>query len=127
GADPDDDCAFVDNSKCPTLSALNPTQMTGGFATRFSWGVRGLVELQYPNFIRPRVTLRPQLLFFYDVNGISGFPAQNYVEGNAWLLPGLRFEIGDELGVFVQYQHFRGKHNPLRDRDHVNLAITYDF
>lgn len=126
GVPEDNTCPFVDNDRCATLT-FNPTQQRDGFATRFSWGVRSLVQLQYPNFIRPGITLRPEVIVFYDVNGISGFPAQNFVEGNLWLQPGLRFEFGDDLSAFIQYQHFRGSRNLLRDRDHINLAINYDF
>jgi hypothetical protein len=106
---------------------INPTQQTDGFVTRFSWGVRGLIQAQYANVFRPGITLRPTLIFFADINGIAPSPAQNYVEGNRWLLPGLEFQFGQNFGGILQYQYFAGSRNLLRDRDNLSLTLNYSF
>lgn len=110
-----------------TTLRLNPTQQTTGFATRFSWGVRSLAQLNYSNVWNSGITLKPTLLWFEDINGISPFPMQNYVKGNRWITGGLQYLIGQNFEGTVMYMYFDGARNPLRDRDNVQLSVSYTF
>ncbi len=107
--------------------SFNPTQQTDGFGTDFSWGVRTLVQLEYPNVFNTGLNLKPTLIGFYDVEGITPFPIQNYIEGNLWLIPGVYMDYGENITGSVIYQHFAGDDNQLRDRDSIAAEITYSF
>ncbi len=111
----------------PIGFTFNPTQQTDGFGTDFSWGMRTLIQLDYPNIWDSGVNLKPTLIGFYDVEGITPFPIQNFVEDNLWLIPGVYVEYGDSITGSVIYQHFAGENNQLRDRDSIAMEVTYSF
>lgn len=106
---------------------FNPTQQTGGFADDFSWGLRALTQLEYPNVWGTSINIKPTLIGFWDVQGTSPFPIVNYVEGNLWLIPGMFANYGDSWSGSVFYQHFAGPNNQLRDRDSIAIEVTYSF
>lgn len=111
----------------PVTFAFNPTQQTDGFGEDFAWGIRTLVQMDYPNVFDTGLNVKPTLVGFYDVEGIAPFPIQNYVEGNTWLIPGIFLEYGQHLTGSILYQHFSGENNQLRDRDSILMEVTYSF
>lgn len=106
---------------------FNPTQQTDGFADDFSWGLRALTQLEYPNVWSTGINLKPTLIGFWDVQGTSPFPVVNYVEGNLWLIPGMFADYGEHWSGSLFYQHFAGENNQLRDRDSIAIELTYSF
>lgn len=128
---PGADCSgFPDGTNCasPTVTArVNPTQQKHGFADDFSCGVRFLIQANYSNFLNSGINVKPTLLVFRDLYGIAPFPAQNYVEGNLWMIPGFQFEIGQSLNGTLLYQIYDGRDQPLQDRDNVSFSLTYSF
>ncbi|HUR39675.1 MAG TPA: DUF1302 family protein, partial [Verrucomicrobiae bacterium] len=106
---------------------INPTQQTEGFADEFSWGLRSLIQLNYSNLFDVGLTVKPTLLAFWDVEGISPSPMQNYVEGSRWLVPSLFFEYGSAITGTLIYQYFGGSRNALSDRDNITASLSYAF
>lgn len=111
----------------PTTLRLNPTQQTSGFVTDFSWGVRGLVQLNYSQVFGSNVTIKPTMIWFEDVRGIAPFPAQNYTKGNRWVTSGIQYQIGQNLEGTILYMHFDGAKNALQDRDNIQVSLSYSF
>lgn len=106
---------------------INPTQQTQGFADEFSWGLRSLIQLNYSNLFDIGLTVKPTVLAFWDVDGISPSPMQNYVEGSRWIVPALFFEYDAAITGTLIYQYFAGSRNALADRDNLTASITYAF
>ena len=111
----------------PVPFSFNPTQMTEGFGEDLSYGMRTLIQLDYPNIFNSGINLKPTFIGFYDISGISPFPVANFVEKNLWLIPGVYVEYGENITGSVIYQHFSGENNPLRDRDSIAMEVTYSF
>ena len=128
---PGADCTgFAPGTNCSTpqvTARINPTQQTDGFADDFSAGLRMLVQFSYSNLFNSGVTIKPTLLWFEDIYGIAPFPAQNYVEGNRWMIPGIQFEIGQAFNGTLLYQYFDGPDQVLQDRDNLSVSLTYNF
>lgn len=128
---PGADCTgFAAGTDCATATVtarINPTQQTDGFADDFSAGLRALFQLEYTNLWNSGINLKPTLVWMEDVYGIAPFPAQNYVEGNRWVIPGFQWEYGVEFSGTLLYQHFAGDDNPLRDRDNLSVSVAYSF
>lgn len=111
----------------PTRVTLNPTQQRDGFADRFSWGLRTLIRATYNDVWGLGINLEPTVIAFADIDGIAPFPAQNYVEDNIFIVPGVFFEIGQSWSGTLLYQYLDGERNLLRDRDNVSFSVTYSF
>lgn len=110
-----------------TTLRLNPTAQTDGFAEDFAWGLRGLFQMTYNNVFDLGLIVRPTVIWFEDVQGTSPFPMQNYVEGNRWITSSLLFEYRQNIEASLSYMHFAGANNVLRDRDNVQLSLSYSF
>lgn len=106
---------------------INPTQMTEGFADDFSWGMRTLIQATYNDLWGLGINLLPTVIAFADIEGIAPFPAQNYIEDNILIVPGLFFEIGQDWAGTILYQYHDGERNLLRDRDNISLSLSYSF
>ncbi len=128
---PGADCTgFAPGTACNTAAVttrINPTQQTSDFADDFAMGLRMLLQFKYSNVMNSGVNINPILLWFEDVYGIAPFPAQNYVEGNRWMIPGIQFEIGQAFNGTLLYQYFDGADNQLQDRDNLSVSLTYNF
>ncbi|MGQ0698511.1 MAG: DUF1302 domain-containing protein [Panacagrimonas sp.] len=128
---PGADCTgFPDGTACRTAAVtarVNPTQQTDDFADDFAMGLRMLLQFNYSNFMNSGINVKPTLLWFEDVYGIAPFPAQNYVEGNRWMIPGIQFEIGQAFNGTLLYQYYDGADNALQDRDNLSVSLTYNF
>ncbi|MCI0353955.1 MAG: DUF1302 domain-containing protein, partial [Acidobacteria bacterium] len=128
---PGSDCTgFPAGTNCNSAQVtarINPTQMTEGFADDFSWGVRSLVQFNYANVWDLGLTLKPSILLMEDIKGISPSPAQNYVEGNRWVVFGTFAEYGEDWSGNLLFNHYAGKDNLLADRDSVLFSVAYSF
>ena len=101
--------------------------MTEGFADRFSWGLRTLIRATYNDVFGWGINVEPTIIAFADIEGIAPFPAQNYVEDNLFIVPGLFFEIGQSWSGTLLYQYLDGENNLLRDRDNISFSLSYSF
>ncbi|MGH8247572.1 MAG: DUF1302 family protein, partial [Gammaproteobacteria bacterium] len=128
---PGSDCtgfpAGTDCTSARVTARINPTQMTEGFADDFSWGMRGLVQFNYANVLDLGVTLKPSILLMEDISGIAPSPAQNYVEGNRWIVFGTFVEYGNDWSGSLLFNHYAGDGNLLADRDSVLFGVNYTF
>ncbi|MGQ0503292.1 MAG: DUF1302 domain-containing protein [Panacagrimonas sp.] len=128
---PGADCSgFAPGTACNTAAVtarINPTQQKDGFADDFAMGLRMLLQFNYSNFMNSGINIKPTLLWFEDVYGIAPFPAQNYVQGNRWMVPGFQFEIGQSFNGTLLYQYYDGKDNMIQDRDNLSVSLTYNF
>ena len=128
---PGSDCTgFAPGTNCndPHVTArINPTQMTEGWADDFAWGVRGLVQFNYANVWDTGMTLKPSILWMEDIDGIATSPAQNYIEGNRWIVFGTFVEYGNDWSGSLLFNHFAGDGNLLADRDSVLFGVNYSF
>lgn len=111
----------------PTTLRLSPTAQTGGFATRYAWGLRGFAQTSYSNVLGADLIVKPTLLWFEDLGGIAPFPAQNYVSGNRFVAFGAFIEFSQQAGASLFYQYFDGRRNTLQDRDNLQLGFTWEF
>ena len=89
--------------------------------------MRTLIRATYNDVFGWGINLEPTIIGFYDVKGIAPSPAQNYVEDNALVVPGVFFEIGQSWNGTVLYQYHSGDRNLLRDRDNVSVSLAYSF
>ncbi|MGH8528600.1 MAG: DUF1302 domain-containing protein [Nevskiales bacterium] len=106
---------------------INPTQMKEGWAEDFAWGLRSLVMFNYSNVWDSGITLKPTILWSEDIKGIAPSPAQNYVEGNRWIVLGSFVEYGEDWSGNILFNHFAGERNLLADRDSVFFSVAYSF
>ncbi len=109
---------------------LNPFQNAGnGFPTRFAWGYKVAAIWSYDNLWLDGLRLRPQVILFHDVSGITPGLGGNYQQGRKIALAGLNFNFRNTWSFSVdQFIFFGGGDgNRLRDRDFVNVAIAYQF
>ncbi len=106
---------------------LNPHQQKEGFADDFAWGLRALIRATYNDVFGWGINLEPTVIAFADLGGIAPFPAQNYVEDNLLIVPGLFFEIGQSWSGTILYQYHDGERNLLRDRDNISFSVAYNF
>ena len=111
----------------PDARRLNPTQQTGGFADDFAWGYRMIARGEY-NDIWQFSSIKPQLIWTHDVDGIAPLPAQNFVEGNrSWVLA-FDFELGQAFNFQTFWQGFTGgRYNTRKDRDVAGFVAAYNF
>lgn len=107
---------------------LNPTRQTGGFATEYSWGLRSITRLEYNDVILGW-TLFPTVIAAWDVDGISPYPLQNFVEGRKEFTAGTEVQFTQALSARVLYQWFTGggRDNTRKDRDNASLSLSYAF
>lgn len=54
------------------------------------------------------------MLWFEDIYGTTIFPAQNYVEGNRWMVGGFQYEIGQAFNGTLLYQYSTARTTPRR-------------
>ena len=113
----------------PDSRRLNPHQQTDGFADRFAWGYRMLIQPEY-NGIWRDINFKPQLIWVHDIKGTVPFPISNFIEGSKQMILGLDFELSQQWSTRIQYQGFygsRGNHNYLVDRDNLGFSVAYSF
>ena len=112
----------------PDSLRINPTQQQEGAATSFSWGYRLAIRGQYSNAIG-NICLRPTLILFHDLGGISPATIDNYVADRKIINMQLDAELTQSLGAGMQYQWFTGagRLNLRSDRDNFTMHVRYTF
>ncbi|HWU68504.1 MAG TPA: DUF1302 domain-containing protein [Stenotrophobium sp.] len=112
----------------PDTHTFNPTQQNDGFATRFAWGLRSIVQMEYDN-VMFGWNLKPQFIFSHDMTGIAPFPNQNFVQGTSQVIAGTDINVTQNLSGHVQYQWYfgGGRNNALIDRDNAAISVSYSF
>lgn len=109
---------------------LNPFQQNGkGFPTSFAWGYKGAAIWSYDNIFMDGLRLRPQVILFHDVKGITPGLGGNFQEGRKIGLLGVNFNYRNRFSFSIdQFLFFGGGDgNRLSDRDFVNVAVAYQF
>lgn len=107
--------------------ASNPAYCTqDGYFTSNAWGVRGQVEMEFPNAVAG-VNLKPRVFYSRDVKGWSADGVFN--EGRQAISLGLKAEYLRKYTVDLSYTRYN--HNAtfdsLHDRDFIGLAISAAF
>jgi len=113
-----------------TAIARQPaTEAMTGFADPFSWGYRLAVRGEINNAMGTSIQLLPTIAFNHDVNGTSPTPISNYVEHKKALSLGVGANYLNKWLVNVGYttNWGGGKYNVLRDRDFVQLTVSYAY
>ena len=112
----------------PDSRRINPTQMTTGFGSAFSWGYRSLLRATY-NDLPFGITLNPALIWLHDIRGTSPAPIANFVQGRRTLIGNLTAEFKNDWTAGINYQVFdgAGTRNRLSDRDNVSAYIAKVF
>lgn len=109
---------------------LNPFQNNAdGFPTKVAWGYKGAAIWSYDNILMDGLRLRPQVILFHDVDGITPGLGGNFQQGRKIGLVGVNFNYRNRFSFTVdQFVFFGGGDgNRLRDRDFVNVAFSYRF
>lgn len=115
----------------PYQLRFNNTQQTTGFATAFSWGYNVVAIIRYENVL-PGVTIKEQIIWQHDINGIEPGPGQSvvgFVEGQMSLSANTAFRVGSHWTYIVGFTLFFGNetHNYYADRDFFQMGIEYRF
>ncbi|MGH8540900.1 MAG: DUF1302 domain-containing protein [Stenotrophobium sp.] len=117
-----------DGTVQPDTSHFTPTYQSDGFATRFSWGVRSIIQMEYDN-VMFGWSLKPQFLLLHDFHGIAPSPMQNFIQDTSQVVAGTDINFSQSLTGHVQYQWFfgGGRNNNLIDRANTSVNIAYSF
>ena len=112
----------------PDTRHFNPTQQNTGFATRFSWGLRSIIQMEY-NDVVFGWSLKPQIILAHDMTGTAPSPNQNFVQGRSQAIVGTDVNFSQSLTGHIQYEWYwgAGRRNSLIDRDNVALSLGYSF
>lgn len=105
------------------LDAVN-YQYLDAFAWGYTLNVSGLIKN-----LRPNLDLMPGLTFRQDVSGTSPALNENFIQGRKSATLELGARYGQRLAGKLSYITFWGarKDNPLIDRDHLALNLSYSF
>lgn len=112
----------------PYPTTLNPHQQTTGFATPFSWGVRGITRMEY-NDVVFGWNFMPQIQLAWDISGIAPAPFGSFVEGRKEISAGTDINFTQAFSTRMIYQWFTGGglDNTRKDRDNFAISVTYNF
>ena len=112
----------------PDTRHFNPTQQNTGFATKFSWGLRSIIQMEY-NDVVFGWAFKPQFILAHDMTGTAPSPNQNFVQGRSQVIAGTDILFNQSLSAHVQYEWYfgAGRRNSLIDRDNVSLSVGYNF
>lgn len=122
---PNDNLSAMDN--CLTINTVGGCN-TEGYVTDFSWGYRMRAALTY-NSVFAGINLTPQLAWSHDVKGYAPGPGANFTEGNKSVGLSLTADYLNQYRATLAYTNYfgGGRHNPLSDRDNVQLSVSYSF
>lgn len=112
----------------PDSRHINPTQMTQGFGSSWSYGYRSLLRLTY-NDLPYGIALNPTFVWLHDIEGTSPAPIINFIEGRRVLISSLQAEFQNDWTAGITYQVFdgAGTRNRLSDRDNVSVFVAKVF
>lgn len=112
----------------PDSRRINPTQMTQGFGSSYSYGYRSLLRLTY-NDLPYGIALNPTFIWLHDLKGTSPAPIINFIEGRRILVSSLQADFQNDWTAGIAYQVFdgAGTRNRLSDRDNVSVFVAKVF
>jgi len=108
---------------------FNPTQQNSGFATKFSWGLRSIIQMEY-NDVMFGWAFKPQIVLLHDMTGVAPSPNQNFIEGRSQAQVGTDINFNQSLTGHFHYEWYWGGDkymNALKDRDNASVSIAYSF
>lgn len=111
---------------CPA-AATNPANCTqDGYFTSNAWGVRALMELEYPALI-PNVVVRPRLYLQSDVKGWSADGV--FSEGRYVIAPGIKFDFQKTAWLDLSYSRYNpnARFDSFHDRDYLAAVLGASF
>ena len=111
----------------PGAKTFNPHWQSEAFATSFSWGYRLISLLEY-NDVVWGLNFKPFLIWAHDVKGYAPTPMSNFLEGRKEWQIGTEIFHGHQWAFKLQYNGYAGtRHNPIRDRDAVQVELSFTF
>lgn len=108
---------------------FNPTKQYSGFATKFSWGLRSIIQMEY-NDVVFGWAFKPQIVLLHDMTGVAPSPNQNFIAGRSQAQVGTDINFTQNLTGHMHYEWYWGgaKYmNALKDRDNMAFALAYSF
>lgn len=111
---------------CPAM-ASNPKNCTqDGYFTSNAWGLRALLELEYPGVI-PGIVLKPRVFLSQDVKGWSADGL--FSQGRRALSLGVKAVYEKKYSVDLSYTKYNSKaqFDNLHDRDFLALVLAASF
>ncbi|WP_143757410.1 DUF1302 domain-containing protein, partial [Burkholderia singularis] len=111
---------------CPAAATNAGNCTQDGYFTSNAWGVRAMIELEYPNLI-PNVVVKPRLFISEDVKGWSADGV--FSQGRYAITPGVKFEVNKKYTLDLSYTHFNpnARFDSFHDRDFVAAVLTASF
>jgi hypothetical protein len=93
-----------------------------------AWGYRVVGQMTY-NSVFGGLNLTPRIAFAQDVDGTTPAPSATFLEGRHIFSLGVTGDYLQRLEADIAYSRFfgAGPANQLRDRDNVQLRLTYSF
>ena len=108
---------------------FNPTQQNSGFATKFAWGLRSIIQMEY-NDVMFGWAFKPQIVLLHDMTGTAPSPNQNFIAGRSQAQVGTDINFTQSLTGHFHYEWYWGgaKYmNALKDRDNASVSVAYSF
>jgi len=93
-----------------------------------SWGYRVILVANYSSVLGG-LNLSPRLVYARDIDGTTPAPTSTFVEGRTLWSFGLTADFIQQYEADIAYTRFSGggTTNKQRDRDAIQLRITYSF
>lgn len=113
----------------PGSTLPDASRVRDAFATEWSYGLRGLLQLQYPNLLPFNVGLNPRFVALWDIGGRGPLPIANFFEGRKQFATQLQFVFSARFFADLGWTVYTGARsdNTLRDRDFLSLAFHYRY
>ncbi|HIV69961.1 MAG TPA: DUF1302 domain-containing protein [Candidatus Aquabacterium excrementipullorum] len=111
---------------CPAAATNQANCTQDGYFTSTAWGVRALLELEYPGLI-PSTVVKPRLFLSKDVKGWSADGV--FSQGRHVIAPGVKFDVDKRYSLDVSYTVFNDKarFDSFHDRDFFALVLAASF
>lgn len=111
---------------CPAAATNQANCTQDGYFTSTAWGVRAMLELEYPGAI-PNVVVKPRLFISKDVKGWSADGV--FSQGRHVISPGVKFDYDKRYTLDVSFTAFNDKarFDSFHDRDFIALVLGASF
>lgn len=111
---------------CPAAATNQANCTQDGYFTSTAWGVRALLELEYPGLIS-NVVVKPRLFISKDVKGWSADGV--FSQGRHVIAPGVKFDVDKRYTLDISYTAFNDKarFDSFHDRDFFALVLGASF
>ncbi len=105
----------------------NDMELGGGYGTKFSWGLQGLVQLTYNRAFGSPVNLSPSVAWKWDMGGNTPAPFGNYQAERKAITLGVNGSYLASWSGALNWTSNFGPDAPLADRDFASFTISYAF